>query len=311
MNIFTHRDTSHKRIVAVGMYDGVHLGHRSLISHLCREADLRGLTPAVATFTSHPLATIAPKQTPPMLTCTDRRLKLLAETGVIDCLLLDFNESLRTLSAREFIIMMHNDYNVTAMLIGYNNRFGHDRIKDFEEYRRIGKEEGVDIIQASQYGKQISSSDIRRFLLNGHPDRALSALGFPYSISGKVVTGNQIGRTIDFPTANIKPCHPEKLIPANGVYATFVTTENGMQHLAVVNIGNRPTITDNSSSPTTIEAYILDYDGNLYGQTITIHFISFLRHEMKFQSIDALRAQISNDTTQARTILNSFKNNTI
>lgn len=293
-----------RSIATIGMFDGVHLGHRFLIDVLKSEAERLSLSSVAFTFNRHPLAIIAPDAAPHLLSSIDERIALILSTGINQVEILDFDQQMRLLTAGDFISLLHRSYNVDAILLGFNNRIGSDRIDSIEQYRLIGQKIGVEIIQAPEYLAEthISSSAIRKLLSEGAVEEANAALARPYTLSGTVVHGKQLGRTIGFPTANIRPDSTEKLIPASGAYAVYITTPDGILRPAMLNIGSRPTV-DNNDAPISIEAHIFDYDADIYGSTITVAFHAYLRSERRFPSVEALRAQLADDASIAKKIL--------
>jgi len=308
MNLITKYDTSSRRIAAVGMYDGVHVGHRFLIDYLGVEARSRGLVPSVVTFSRHPLTVVNPHEAPALLNTLDDRVRLLAEAGAHDIILLSFSESLRRMSAREFLSALHRNFAIEALVLGFNNRFGHDLVEGMEQYRAIGDGVGVEVIPAPEYrgpGAPVSSSVIRRHLAEGRPDEAARLLGSCYVIRGKVIDGKKLGRTLGFPTANLSMPDATMLIPKVGVYAAYVTTPDGVRRPAVVNIGYRPTVSGNGGSARSlsIEAHIIDFMGYIYDEEITVEFVEYLRGEKAFPSVTKLSAQIKDDISAARKLL--------
>lgn len=303
-NIIAKSNTDRRRIAAVGMYDGVHLGHIFLIDYMRAEAKSRGLVPSVVTFSRHPLALVRPLEAPGLLTTLEERVAHLGEAGVEDIILMPFNDSIRYMSAREFLSMLRKKYAIDALIVGFNNRFGHDRLEGFDQYRAIGRELGIDVISAPEYkgkGAPISSSIIRNYLRDGNPEKAHEALGHPYSIRGIVISGNQFGRTIGFPTANVVPVDSATIIPKSGVYAARVVTPDGVRRDAMVNIGFRPTVADeNAPGKLTIEAHIFDYVGYLYDEEVVIEFEKFIRQEKKFSTTDKLKSQLTSDAATIR-----------
>lgn len=292
------------RIATVGMFDGVHLGHCSLLSELRRLGQERGLTPAVFTFDRHPLQIICPDKAPASLSPIAERVKRLHDAGVTDVVILTFDNELRALDARSFITMLHDRYGVRAILMGFNHRFGSDRLKDFADYAAIGRELGVEILRGEEWSsgngaQSVSSSSVRRALGEGDMALAADMLGRPYSISGKVVGGREIGRKIGFPTANITPAEATCQLPAPGVYAVDVTMPDGTVRRGMLNIGVRPTVDHSANPALTIEVNIIDWDGDLYGKTLTLTFISRLRGEMRFADLDSLRTQLTHDREAA------------
>lgn len=296
-------DHSHPRIAAIGTFDGVHLGHRHLIDELCRQGELYGLVPTVVTFANHPRRLVDPGFKLDMLMSVEERIEELTNAGIADVILFKFDNSTRTMSARDFLRRLRRDFDVKVLLMGFNNRFGHDRIADFDRYREIGREEGVDVIRSDEFtsdeAPSVSSSIIRNALNSYHPETAAALLGHPYSITGTVEHGKELGRTIGFPTANLRPTNPDRLIPPDGVYVAEAVLPDTTRRRAILNIGHRPTV-DSESAPKSIEVHILDYDGDLYGQKIQIEFLHFIRKEQRFESLDQLRRQLESDAEKAR-----------
>lgn len=286
-------------IAVVGTFDGVHRGHQFLLRQLCSRGAATGLSPIVVTFDRHPLSVVRPDAAPKLLTTTAERLSLLREAAPLDdVVLLHFDDALRALSAGDFMAMLRDRHQVSSMLLGFNHRFGSDRITDFADYRRIANDLGVDIELAPEYrpdgSAPISSTAIRKALLDGDPAAAATALGRSYSISGTVGQGKQLGRTIGFPTANLVDINPDKIIPATGVYAATALLDN-RRWQAVVNIGRRPTVDNSENARVSIEAHILGFDGDIYSAPLTLSFDRLIRRERRFPSLDALRHQIAAD----------------
>lgn len=239
-------------IAVVGMFDGVHAGHRHLLAHLRREAADYGLRPLVVTFANHPLEIIAPAKAPALLSSPDEKLLLLAREGV-EVEMLTFDEALRNTSTEGFLRMLRDRWNVSRMLLGFNNRFGYDAPSDFAEYQQIGRKCDIEIERGTEFSstasQTVSSSEIRRLILNHEIPGANALLGRRYSLVGKVAHGQAIGRTIGFPTANVVPASGRKLIPPGGVYAAEALTTDGSRYAAMVNIGARPTICPDGATP--------------------------------------------------------------
>lgn len=309
MNIIKAADNSRKRIASVGMFDGVHSGHRYLIDNIKTEASKRGLQSAVITFSKHPLSLIAPQASPLLLSTLEERLELLASTGIDDCILMGFDDSLRNMPACDFLSMLHDSYGIKTMTIGFNNRFGHNRSEGIEEYRKTGQHLGMEIIESPEYltgNNHISSSTIRRYISDGNIREANNALGYNYSVAGTVTEGKRLGRTIGFPTANVTPDDSLKLIPKPGVYAAFVSIGEGIRHKAMVNIGYRPTV-DNSTDPLlSIEAHLMDFSGDIYNSKITVEFLDYVRQEQQFNSVEALKGQLLLDRESIEDIISRY-----
>lgn len=311
MKVIRNSSAKSRRIAAVGMYDGVHRGHRFLIDYLKLEGVHRGLHPAVVTFKEHPRMLVRPLEAPALLTELDERLRLLDETGLDDCILLSFNERMRRMPARKFLGMLHDKYGVDALVVGFNNRFGRDRVDGIEQYWAIGKELGMEVLSAPEYkgsGNHVSSSIVRDYLYTGEVRKATDAMGRPYRLRGVVVEGKRLGRSLGYPTANIRAANEYSLIPRAGVYAAMVTTPDGLRRPSMLNIGYRPTVDESENAPLTIEVNILDYTGYLYGEELIIEFVDFLRAEKKFKSVDKLREQLGNDAKKARKVLDAHMN---
>ena len=309
MNIITKQNTSARRIAAVGMYDGVHAGHRFLIDYLGVEARSRGLVPAVVTFSRHPLTVVRPLEAPALLNTLEQRVSLLAEAGAQDVILLSFNESLRRMSAKEFLGALKRKFAIDALVLGFNNHFGHDHPDGMDHYRTIGEQVGVEVIAAPEYHgpvAPVSSSAIRRHLMEGRPEEAARMLGSNYTLRGKVINGKHVGRTLGFPTANLELPAASLLIPLAGVYAAYVTTPDGVRRKAVVNVGYRPTVDgadENRQQQLSIEAHIMDFVGYIYDEEIAVEFVKYLRPEKAFGSTSKLASQITEDIASARKVL--------
>lgn len=279
----------------IGFFDGVHRGHRFLLEQVKEEAAGKGLCPSVITFPTHPRQVLQPDFHPQLLSTPAEKLHLLEEAGIANCILLPFTAELSRLSAKEFMLLLRTEYNVRTLVIGYDHRFGHNRLESFEDYVRYGQELDIDIVQARAYTQEnakVSSSAIRELLSQGEVHNASRLLGYPYPLEGTVTDGYRVGRKIGFPTANLRVDHPFKLVPAEGVYAVKVEVE-GQQHLGMLNIGHRPTL--NNGADRSIEVHILDFAGDIYRQNIRIEFLRFLRPETKFASIEELISQIEKD----------------
>ena len=271
------------KIATIGMFDGVHCGHRFLIHRLEKEAAERNLHPVIFTFSRHPLSLIAPDKEPPHLNGTEEKVLLLEDCGKNEVVVLDFDEKLRNMTARSFLEMLRKSYNVRTLIMGYDHRFGHDKITDREEYVRRGREENIEVLFASPFEDptpiRINSSYIRKLISDGNIEMANKALGRPYSIEAKVVDGKKIGRKLGFPTANLMLIDNMQLLPAPGVYAVRVQLPDSETFGGMLNIGTRPTIDHSSEPHTTVEVNIINYNGELYGSVLKVSFIARLRGE--------------------------------
>ena len=285
-------------IATIGFFDGVHIGHCHLINMLKKVARERGVESCVITFDRHPRQVVQPEWCPEMLTTLEEKTQLLKATGIDRCEVLHFDREMANQSAHDF--MQHTlkeKLGVSILVTGYDNRFGHNRSEGFEDYVRYGKEIGIEVIKGEELtdgSNNVSSSSIRRMLKEGRIEDATRCLGREYQLTGTVVGGEHIGRTIGFPTANIRPDDSSKLIPANGVYAVDVWSQAGdiNRERAMLNIGTRPTF---NGTATTIEVHIPHFAGNLYGSTLSIAFLRKIREERKFDSPEALVEQLNKD----------------
>lgn len=286
----------------IGFFDGVHQGHQFLMERLKREAAERGMQSMAITFERHPRQIVQGEWKPELLTELHEKLKLLKATGIDTVVVLRFNRQMAALSAREFMQLMYDRLGVRMLLTGYDNRFGRDRTEGFEDYQCYGRELGMEVLcaDALAVGQQnVSSSRIRHLLKEGKVEQAAHCLGRPYSLSGQVVHGEQIGRTIGFPTANLQP-DDNLLIPMDGVYAVMVDIDDEIRKQGITNIGTRPTF---NGTNRTLETNLLESIGNIYGHRLNIHFIARLRSEQQFPSAEALALQIQKDKEQAEQIL--------
>ena len=283
--------------VTIGVYDGVHLGHQ----HVLRSLAATGLPVAVATFREHPLRVIAPEAAPALLTSIEHRLEILADLGVYATAIIDFDDDFRRVPAEEFVEkLLVATLRAERVAVGRGFRFGHKQLGDVALLRSLGRQHGffVDDIDILEDGVPVRSTVIRALLNEGDVAAARRLLGRPYRLVGIVVPGDQRGRTIGFPTANLA-IRDDIVVPGSGVYAVRVGMRDTV-FSGVVNIGNRPTFGGDGS---VVEAHVLDYVGDLYGQQISLEFVARLRSEQKFPGIDELVTAIENDVEKARRVL--------
>lgn len=280
------------KVAAIGTFDGVHRGHRSVLKVLADYAREHDMEPVAITFDRHPLALIDASRVPGDLTPLWKKKKLLKELGATP-MVLEFNEPLRSTTAQQWMRRLSEEFGVKALVVGYDNTFGSDGINlSLDDYRKLGSKVGIEVLTANEI-KGVSSSAIRKAVMAGEVEKAGEMLGRPFSITAQVVRGNSLGHTIGFPTANID-IPGGAAIPKPGVYAAIVKTlDDGKKHPAMVNVGTRPTVMRGDDA--VIEAHLIDWNGDLYGKDITVRFIKRLRDEQKFDSIEALKCQLVND----------------
>ena len=273
------------RIATIGFFDGVHKGHQFLFTHLRALAQERGLAPLIVTFENHPRAVLESDYIPQLLTSCEEREKHLSQFGEV--LMLPFAE-VQPLTALEFMTRLRDEYQVSVLLMGYDHRFGSDRLKHPQDYRRVGEQCGIEVITLSEYVENewhVSSTEIRLALENGNIVLANELLGRPYTLRGRVIHGKALGRTIGFPTANIEPLDPLKVIPKSGVYLALVDTPMRDDTPSFVNI----------DANKLIEVHLPSFKGDLYDQILKIRFVRFLREERHFTSLEDLKNQIKAD----------------
>ena len=287
-------------VITMGVFDGVHLGHRMLLGRVVAEAEKSGSDSVAVTFDPHPRIVLTgdPSRLR-FLTDIDERIYLLRETGIGHLVIITFTEELSRMTASEFINeILYHHLGVSHLITGFDHHFGRRHEGDSNTILecaarlnfRVTREEAL-----IKEGKVVSSSYIRELLGEGDVRKASALLGYDYFLRGKVVSGKRIGTKIGFPTANIAPLFIYKVIPRIGVYAVEAEVEGETEkYIAMLNIGVRPTIADNDGQRT-IEAHIIDFGSDLYGRNVTVRFRHRLRDEMKFESVDALAAQMEKD----------------
>ena len=290
-----------QRVIALGFFDGVHLGHGALLRRTAEEARKRDCTPAVFTFDRPPKEVVTGIPCPLINSPEDRKDLLRRLYGISDVLMVPFDREMMTTPWDGFVTeILVKRYHAVHLVAGHDHHFGHKNQGSPElladKCAQLGL--GCDIIPKVEIGGiTVSSTYIRRLVELGQMDRAAAFLGHPHTLTGTVGHGRGIGSSRLFPTANLTvPSHV--LVPAHGVYATRVTLPDGASYAAVTNVGTRPTV--NNGTDITVEASLLDYDGDLYGKTLRLEFFSHLRDEIRFDSLDALRSQIAADAETTR-----------
>lgn len=293
--------------LSMGVYDGVHLGHQALIKTLRRQAERSGVASAVVTFDQHPALVLRPENAPKLLTTLDQKLELLDGHGVDYVYVVRFTaERARTEPADFVADVFVRGLNARHVVVGEDFHFGRDRHGNVDVLRGLGEHHGFDVIgielvAAGQDPEPISSTAIRRALAGGDVAKAARMLGRPYEVCGTVERGDQRGRAIGFPTANI-PVSKALAWPADAVYAGWYTHPDGTTSMAAINIGRRPTFYEHAEQ-SLLEAHLLDFEGDLYGEAARVGFVELLRSEQRFDGIDALVAQLKRDIERAREIL--------
>ena len=280
-------------MATIGFFDGVHLGHRFLLNQLNMYSTQFGLESVVVSFVDSPQRILSPNSDIKLLTTSSEKIAIFSELGLQNCLMLNFDENMAAITSYDFLKLLHDTYRVQKLVVGYDHHFGSDRLRTFDDYVQLGEKIGVEVIACQPFIAEnltVSSSKIRTFLLEGDIMKANELLGSPYTMQGVVVSGNQIGRQIGFPTANLQ-LDVSKLIPKGGVYAVDVMLDNVLFQ-GMLNIGTRPTL---SGQKQTIEVHIIDFEKDIYGATLIIRFRKRLRDERKFESINELKAQLELD----------------
>ncbi len=289
------------KVATIGFFDGVHRGHQHLLRQVLEVAHQRHMASLVVTFFQQPRHVVTHETDRFfLLTTTNEKLHLLQQAGIDHCEVMEFTPELALMTAHDFMQLLHDKYGVSALVIGYDHRFGHNRSEGFDDYVRYGKQLGIEVLQATQF-PAVSSTKIRELLLEGDLEAANQILGYRYILEGQVVSGFHIGHTMGFPTANLQVA-PEKLIPADGVYAVMVELD-GEQHQGMLNIGTRPTLAN--SDERSIEVHIFDFHDNIYDKELRLSLVKRTRGEVKFASKEQLILQLQQDAAEIKTILGS------
>jgi riboflavin kinase / FMN adenylyltransferase len=293
-------------VVTVGMFDGVHRGHRVLLDRVAAEAAARGLPAGAVTFDRHPLEVLRPGSQPPLLTTLDRKVALLGEAGMDFVLVLAFTQELSMVTAEAFATgVLLDGLHARAVVVGENFRFGHKAAGDAALLAALGRPLGVEVVAVAlraDGGEPLSSTRIRTELARGDVRAAARLLGRPYAVDGVVVEGDgRGGRLLGVPTANLAVA-PGIAVPANGIYAGHLTEETeGMRRPAAISVGVNPQF----NTGFRVEAHVLDFDGDLYGRRVAVSFEHRLRGEAAFPSVEELIAQMREDIRQARRLLSA------
>jgi len=291
-------------VVTVGEYDGVHRGHRTVIAEMHRMAAERGCATAVVTFDRHPATVVRPDSAPALLCDLETKLELLAETGVDYTLVVEFTPEQAEVSAETFARqVLVGSLQAKVIVVGADFHFGKNRRGNVDTLKAVGDECGYQVVglplvkQITGEGEVISSTSIRMAVADGDVEKAHRLLGRPFEVRGTVTPGDRRGRTIGFPTANL-PTTPDLQVPSDGVYAAWYQRPDGTQYPAAVNIGKRPTFYD-FAERSLIEAHLIGFRGDLYGEQAKVRFVQRLRGERRFEDVDQLVAQLGKDVVNA------------
>jgi riboflavin kinase/FMN adenylyltransferase len=300
----THDDQS---VVTVGTFDGVHRGHQAIIEYLKHRAEEQSGPSTLVSFDPHP-RTVVHGEEVPLLTTVSERADLLDELGLDRFVVIPFSMDFAQLGPEEYVgEVLVQRIGLQEITVGYDHRFGKDRAGDVDLLRDLGDEYGfeVDVIPPQEVDHDVVSSSTIRTLLQeeGAVKEANERLGRPYQLHGVVARGEGRGRQLGYPTANIELQDARKLVPKRGVYATTVILPDGDTRGGMMNIGRRPTFDE---MDVTVEVHLLDYEGDLYGETLSVQFLQRLRDEQKFESADALAAQLSEDERRCRTVVEAM-----
>ena len=286
-------------VLTLGVFDGLHLGHQRIMQTVVERAKACGASATAITFDPHPRAVLHPESAPPLLQTLDQRLTNLEVLGLDQAIVIKFDRDFASQPAESFLEhIVHDRLQAREVYLGQGFAFGKDRGGNIDLLRSMSQKLGFiadEVEEVTLRGRRVSSSAIRKLLNAGHVNIARRMLGRPYGVEGEIIRGDRRGHTIGFPTANLKPRN--RVIPKYGVYAT-ATLIDGVWRKSITNIGVRPTF--ESGSDPSIETYVFDYDGDLYGSVLRVRFLHRIRDEKKFSGIDELKAQIELDTLTAR-----------
>jgi len=293
-----------KAVVTIGTFDGVHVGHRQIIDQLTQRAAAIGGESVIITFHPHPRVVVQQQQPPiGLLTTLDEKLQLLARLGVDHAVVVPFDDAFAQQSAQAYVEhFLWEKFKPNTVIIGYDHKFGKGRSGDFQLLQQYGERLGFAVQEISEQVLNeviISSTRVRKALLESDITAANTYLGYPYFFNGLVVTGNKLGRTIGYPTANLHIKEGEKLVPGNGVYAVTIAWNQRLLQ-GMMNIGVRPTV---DGSKRTIEVNIFDFNQDIYDEYLTVNVYQRLRGEIKFSGLPALQAQLAQDAIDAKQVL--------
>ncbi len=305
-NIKDFKDSQSFIVLTLGMYDGVHLGHQKILEEVVRRAKEHHGKSVLLTFSPHPRKVLQEGVELKMLSLQEEKLALLEKIGLDYVIIHPFTKEFSRLNSIDFVRdLLVNQLGVNQLVIGHDHHFGRNREGSFNDLEELSEVYGFELfkIEAQHFSEiTVSSTKIRNALLTGEIEKANRLLHYPYSIEGVIIHGDKIGRTLNFPTANLKVDH-EKLIPQNGVYL-FQTIYHAKHYYGLVNIGTRPTLQEKENR---IEAFLFDFNQEIYDEKLKIEFLKKIRDEKKFDSIDALKKQIESDYQKAKEIIQNKK----
>jgi len=295
---YENAEIARPTVLTLGVFDGLHLGHQLIARTVVARARASGAVPTVITFDPHPRAVLHPESAPPLLQTLDQKVEALSLLGVEQTIVIRFTQEFARVRAAEFLRDVVRDrLHAREVYLGRGFAFGHEREGDIELLRRVSGELGFtasEVPEVRLRGRRISSSLVRELLSAGEVNLARRMLGRPYGVEGRVVRGRERGRTLGFPTANLLPRN--RVIPRAGVYVT-ATLAGGAWRRSVTNVGVRPTF--EAGAETSVETFVLGWEGDLYGDVVRVRFLRRLRDEMKFASVDELKRQIDRDVARA------------
>lgn len=285
-------------VLTLGVFDGLHLGHQLIMRTVVERAHAVGAVPTAITFDPHPRSVLHPESSPPLLQTLDQKVEGFEVLGIEQTIVVRFTEEFSRIRAEDFLADVVKDrLHAREVYLGRGFAFGHNREGNIELLRRVGQDLDFvagEVPEVSLRGQRVSSSKIRELLAGGRVNLARRMLGRPYGVEGRVIRGKERGHTLGFPTANLYP--QNRVIPANGVYVTG-TLIDGQWRRSVTNVGTRPTF-ETATEPS-VETFVIDWSGDLYGDVIRVRFLYRLRDEKKFESLESLKAQVEKDVARA------------